>query len=155
MFRDLADSIRRFGITPGYPEADNMARAIQDHMDERIKAREEALRAGPPPMPLDVLSALKPREPGVSPTAHAVRQADGLSHPFGDPWVTAPAKRYVPYVPPTEGWDIGSDYPKPISVAEPPTVAPLCNHDLFACTNTLVLQSRTVTCEHCERSFKL
>jgi hypothetical protein len=41
-----------------------------------------------------------------------------------------------------------------IKASQPQPVG-LCNHDLFASANTLVLQSRTVTCEHCIRSLKL
>jgi hypothetical protein len=107
----LKNSLLAFLTFRDLPSADILAATIEALIEERIKAREEALRAG-------------------------------LSHPFGDPWVTAPAKRYVP---PTEGWTQAATTPS----------RSLCNHDLFASDNTLVLQSRTVTCEHCERSFKL
>jgi hypothetical protein len=67
---------------------------------------------------------------------------------------------YYPQPAPTENnapWTVAPS-PKPY---QPYTLAPAkpvpspCQHDLFAKDNTLMLTYRTVTCEHCDRSFKL
>jgi hypothetical protein len=62
--QQLTALLQSFASTPGQPEANSLAWSIQDLIDERIKAREDALRTGPPPRPTD---ALKPRAVGKSP----------------------------------------------------------------------------------------